>query len=526
MIVIPSPISQVLGIAATDLRLRLRRPATLWLILVLSGLAYLLIPDPATGRALMVVDGARALYTSQVVALATAGLASFLLTFAGFYLTSNAIRRDLLARTGGIIAATPVSSGAYLVGKWLGGAAYLALVTAVYVLSVMAMHLLRGEGPLEPFTYFLTYLLALGPAIVVVSALALMFECVPLLAGRLGDVLYFFVWSVLLALGAMGQGGGPGGLMDVMGIGFILGQVHSVSNSEHLAIGMTPFQGGVAPWVLPPIPLTFATLLPRITAALLAVPILLVARLFFHRFDPARVRSGRTGSGDGLIRRLSVLLKPVTRVVSSVGARLVPSAPGVLRPVLAETVMTLCQSPLVLLSWFGVVVATVVAPQQRVLHALPLVIAVVLAIALADLSTRDRAAGTQPMLYSMPRIKPDYAFIKLGAAALLALLFCLPPAIRIAFSSPASALSLLIAAGFMAGLATALGFLTRTPKTFMGVFMLFLYLVLNGAQMPGLDFAGFNGVATGSTRVGYVVAAALLGLVAMAKHRWDLAREA
>ena len=120
---------QVLSIAATDVRLRLRRPSTLWLILILSGMAYLLIPDPSTGVALMVVDGARALYTSQVVALATAGLASLFLTFAGFYLASNTIRRDLIARTGGIIAATPVSSGTYLVGKFLGGAAYLGLIT-------------------------------------------------------------------------------------------------------------------------------------------------------------------------------------------------------------------------------------------------------------------------------------------------------------------------------------------------------------------------------------------------------------
>ena len=433
MIVIPSPISQVIGIAATDLRLRLRRPATLWLILVLSGLAYLLIPDPATGRALMVVDGARALYTSQVVALATAGLASLLLTFSGFYLTSNTIRRDLLARTGGIIAATPVSSGTYLVGKWLGGAAYLALITAMYVLNVMAMHLLRGEGPLEPVTYLITYLLALGPAIVVVSALALMFECVPPLAGRLGDVLYFFVWSVLLALGAMGQGGGAGRYMDVMGLGFILGQVHSVSNSQQLAIGMTPFRGGVAPWVLPPIPLTFAILLPRVTAALLAVPLLFIARLFFHRFDPARVRSGRTGSGDGLIRRLSVILKPVTRTVSAVGARLVPAVPGVVRPIVAETVMTLCQSPLVLLAWFAVVIATIIAPSETVRHILPLLVALMLAIALADLSTRDRAAGVQAMLYSMPRIKPDYAFdqARRGSAAGPALLCSARPEDRL-----------------------------------------------------------------------------------------------
>ena len=151
--------------------------------------------------------------------------------------------------------------------------------------------------------------------------------------------------------------------------------------------------------------------------------------------------------------------------------------------------------------------------------------AAILAIGLADLATRDRAAGTQPMLYSMPGIKPGYARIKFGAAALLALLFCLPPALRIAFGAPGSALSLVVAAGFMAALTTALGFLTRTPKTFMGIFLLFVYLVLNGATVPALDFAGWNGVATGSTRVGYLVVTLVLWGVAEAKHRWDLVRE-
>ncbi len=521
----PSILWQTRAIAATDLRLRLRRPATLWLILILSGLAYLFIRDPDTGTGLMVVDGARALYTSQVVAISTAGLAAFLLTFAGFYLTSNTLRRDLLARTGAIIAATPVSSGTYLVGKFLGGSAYLGLVTGAYLLNVMAMHLLRGEGPLEPLTYVVTYLLALGPAIVVVAALALCFECIPLLSGRLGDVAYFFVWTVLVAVGAIAEGRGAGRFLDVMGIGFIMAEVHTVANAQNIAIGVTPFDPRVAPWVLPPISLTLGTLLPRLTTALFAVPLLLVARLFFHRFDPARVRSGSQTAGGDLIRRVSGLIKPLTRIVSGVGARLVPAAPGALRPVLAETVMTLCQAPLVLLAWLGVLTTTLVAKAETVTHAVPMALSAILAIALADLSTRDRAAGVQAMLFSMPRLKPDYARIKLGAAALLALLFVLPPALRIAVHAPGAALSLLIAAGFMAALASALGFLTRTPKAFMGVFLLFLYLVLNGAQLPALDFAGWNGVATGSTRLGYLLMTLLLAGVAEGKHRWDLGRE-
>ena len=115
-----------------------------------------------------------------------------------------------------------------------------------------------------------------------------MFECVPPLSGRLGDVLYFFIWAVLLAMGAMSEGGGTGRYLDVMGLGFIMRQVHAVSNSQQLAIGMTPFRGDVPPWVLPPIPLSVrhAAATPHRRAA--GGPILIVARLFFHRFDPGQ----------------------------------------------------------------------------------------------------------------------------------------------------------------------------------------------------------------------------------------------
>ncbi|HMU62117.1 MAG TPA: hypothetical protein PKA66_10055 [Gemmatimonadales bacterium] len=520
-----APPGQIGTIVRTDLRLRLRRPATLWLVVALSGLAYLMIPDPGSGKALMVVDGARALYTSQVIATTTAALAGLLLTFVGFYLTSNALRRDQLARTGAIIAATPVSSTRYLVGKWLGGSAYLGMVGFFYLLNVMALHFLRAEGAFEPFTYLLTYLVVLGPAVLVVAALALCFECVPLLSGRLGDVGYFFLWTTLMVAGAVGSQGGGGSVLDVLGIGFVLQLVNAATGAQSLSMGVTPFDPTLAPWILPPIRFAGGVLLPRLETAALAAPVLLVARLAFHRFDPARVRGRDQAAGGRLVPQVSRLLTPLTRVVSRAGHALVSAAPATLRPVLSETVMTLCQSPLVVLAWLGVVATTVVGTTATVHHTLPLAVAVVLAITLADLATRDRAAGTLSMLFSMPGVKEDYAWIKMGAATLLALFFFVPPALRIVFTAPDAALSLLVAAGFMGTLATALGLLARTPKAFMGVFLLFLFLVLNGAQAPALDFAGWNGVATGSTRIGYLLATVLLAGLASGKHRSDLRRE-
>ena len=146
-------------------------------------------------------------------------------------------------------------------------------------------------------------------------------------------------------------------------------------------------------------------------------------------------------------------------------------------------------------------------------------------MALADLSTRDRVAGTQPMLYSMPRIKPDYALIKLGAAALLALLFCLPAGDPDCLQLP----GLGALAAHRRGIHGGARHGARAPyPDAQGVHGRLPALPLSGAQWragPGLDFAGWNGVATGSTRVGYMFAAALFGLIAVAKHRWDVARE-
>ena len=61
----------------------------------------------------------------------------------------------------------------------------------------------------------------------VVSALALCFECIPLLSGRLGEVAYFFVWMVMIAMGAMSEGGGAGLFVDILGIGLISHRVPS-----------------------------------------------------------------------------------------------------------------------------------------------------------------------------------------------------------------------------------------------------------------------------------------------------------
>ena len=512
-------------IAATDLRLRLRRPATLWTLALLCWLAYSIIPDPTTGRALLVLGEARAAYSSTTIALVTAGLASMLLSFAGFYLISNGIRRDLLTRTGPIIAATAVPSADYLLGKFLGAAGYLATVVGIYLGNILLMHFLRGEAALEPFTYLAIYLAMLGPVVLVVAAIALCFECLPPLAGRFGDICYVVLWAVMLASGAMADVAGGMAWLDIPGLGFALKVVRAGTGSDQISMGMVNFDPAQPTWVLPPIHWSTGFILPRVSAILATLPFLLLARIGFHRFDPARTRTSSRPARESLLGRLGGLLHPITRRLTTALGGLALRAPAWLRPVLAEASLTLALHPVGLFTLAGLSIATLVTAEPRATHLLlPLLVAGIGGL-LADLPTRDRATGTQAMLFSTPRLRSSYATIKFAAGALIALVCVVPPAIRLGLSSPAAAASLGIGVLFLAAAATALGLVTHSPKAFMGVFLLFFYLALNGAQLPALDFGGWNGVATWSTRAGYAGMTVLLVGVALWSHRRELARK-
>src|SRR5689334_21025396 len=183
-----------LAIAKADVLIRFRRASTAVMFLLLSAVAYLWVPDPRSGHALMQIGKARALYNSAAIGVATAILGTLFIGLGGFYAISNAIRRDAQTRVGSIIAATTMRSGEYIVGKFLGNAVFLSVFFGGFMLVSMAMVIVRGEAPLEPLVFLKQYLLIAPPPIVYVSALAILFESLPVLRGRTGDVLYFFLF--------------------------------------------------------------------------------------------------------------------------------------------------------------------------------------------------------------------------------------------------------------------------------------------------------------------------------------------
>ena len=123
------------------------------------------------------------------------------LSLIGFYIVKNTIQRDEETRVGQILATTPMTKNFYTVAKMLSNFAVLASMIAVMAMSGVLMQWLKAEDPhVHLWALLSPFLLIALPAMAFTGALAVLFETVPGLRGGIGNVIYFFVWTALLAV--------------------------------------------------------------------------------------------------------------------------------------------------------------------------------------------------------------------------------------------------------------------------------------------------------------------------------------
>jgi hypothetical protein len=515
---------RIRAIIAADGKERLRRPSTAVTFLAICFIAYLWVPDPSSGRAVMVIDGSRVVYNSPALALATAVLGSFMLGLFGYYGVSRSIARDL-GRTGSVVAATPVANWEYLVGKALGNLAFLTVLAVGYMVSSMALQTVRSSAPLEPLVYFAHYLYLLPPALLFTSVVAVLFESVPGLAGKLGDVLFFFLWMTLVGLTAALAGLTPvGGSLsfsglDVSGLGTVIHDLRSIVGTDSLSIGASSFDPSLEPYLFAGLSFSTAGVAQRVLALAVPVPLFCLAWWRFHRFDPARVRALARGASKGYLRSLQRLLRPVTslltgRLLAGIGRR-----PGLVGAVIADAALTLVRNPLGVVALAAAFVVSWILPLPALgSGGLPAIFAA-MALLVAGAAGRERNHGTRGLVYASPHLRPLFVGWKMAAALILCVLFVVPAGARLALKDPCRAAVLLGGAFFVAAAATALDILTASTKVFIVLFLSFWYLVLNDrGSHPQLDFAGFYGTATARTGATYLAIALVLLLAAEIAH--------
>ncbi len=514
------------AIARVDVLFRFRRTSTIVILLVIAALMYLLIPDIRSGNTLIQVDGHRVIYNSTAIALGTGMMCGLLLSVIGYYLVSNSIKRDILSRVGFIVASTQIKNGQYIVGKVIGNIVYLTLIMLACMVSAMIMFFVRGEGQFEPLTFLYIYVWSITPAIIFCSAVAICFEAIPKLSGRLGDVAFFFLWAAFLAVPAsmfeqkMGSRWLQG--LDMVGIVQLMSQMEVQFHTTSMSIGQSSFDPSKTPIIMSGLTWSFTDFGLRIVACVVPIFFVLLAWLFFHRFNPTKIKFSVQHTKNLFLTKLNAMVKPITRTLQFASTSKRNTSSSLLRVVRADVFATLALSPFIILAMIIFELISLVIDTGALREGVLPAIIVVLIIALSDIVTRDYSAGMMNLLYTTPKIKNNYVVWKFTSAFVVTLCFTLIPILRLTFTLPASAVSLLIGSCLITAGAVGMGILTRSRKAYMGIFLMLLYISLNAAGDPPLDFAGFYGKATPLVQSIYALIAGTLIFTAWVKYKFSL----
>lgn len=534
------------ALARADFLERTRRSSTLITLMAMLFMAWQAMPSNPRQFSMSVQLGDyRGVYNSAWVGGLLTMLVTTLLTLIGFYLVKNAVERDRLTGVGEILATTPLGKPAYTLGKTLSNFLFLAALPATLWVAGMGMQLLRGEERhLDPWIMAQPLLVISLPALALVSALAVLFECIRWLRGTLGNVVYFFLWTFSLVSGMTSR-------IDLLGISALQASMGAACqarypdyNLKDLTIG-----GGVEPvrgtFVWDGLHLTGTVLAERLIALALALGVALVAAVVFDRFDPTRGFARAAGGPAPGKRPRSAPAGPPEPALDPLDPGAATLAAPAPRPGGAHITLTpLAQGarhfrllPLVVAElklmlkgvsrwWYlvmlGLFIAGLAAPAPG--GAIVRGIAWIWPIALwAGLGVRASRHRTEELLLSSPGPRARQWPAALLAGMLVALL---PGLGCLAHGAAAHGAAGLVTAAagivFVPAFAFATGRLTGSSRFFEIAFLLLWYVgPMNG--VPLFDFSGGAPLLAGyGTAAGFVLAA--VGALTLAALRPDRRR--
>jgi hypothetical protein len=488
-------------LALAEVRLRLRRMSTVIVLLLTLVLSWMIVVDPRTGFAMMVIHKARTAYESGTVAFGSACMASVLLSLFGFYLVRGRSSLDLHSGCAGLIATTATSNRRLLASRWLGSMAYLMLLELALVLGGCVLQLIRGEGPLQPWVFVQTYALMLTPTLMAVASFALLADAWGPLMGRKGDVAYFFVWvaqfAVLPATLVPGQiHFSPVQALDASGLAAAATRLAVLMDTTTVAIGGSTFDASLPIrhfpegfWSGDLVGLRLATAVIALVVAASAVPL-------FHRFDPRRVRSVAASRPSWLRRTMRVLMTPARWPAMHL-LRLAPRLGGPLGAYLADISLTLLANPWAVVAMVVLAGVGQIAPMAK-LPAMVAAACCLWGLLISDLSARDVSSRTRDLVAAAPGGDSRRFWRQWLCTVGLGLLFTLPVAVPV--GNLELLWTLICGLVLVSALASALGHFTRSGRGFLVLFLFGFYVSLQVPGSPWLDWFGFNGVATSGTR--------------------------
>jgi hypothetical protein len=379
-------------------------------------------------------------------------------------------------------------------------------------------------------------------AVAVTSALAVLFESLPVLRGGIGNVIYFFVWIFLLTASAStldkssaSQPVTP--YTDFTGIATVMGQMMAVLRHLDPSYdnGASFSVGGLMPttktFLWTGLAWNADLVLSRFALLGIAVALSLLAALFFDRFDPARnaLRSAKKpkrspqspqAQGDGLgASDLPQARGPVPH--------LTPLARAASRSRWLSLVLVELRLMLRGHAWWwyaaeaGLFIACLASPIDAARQGLIIAAWVLPTLVWSQMGTREARFATGSLIFSAPHAVPRQMLAVYAAGALVAALTGGGLGLHLLFLRDAPGLAAWAAAVlFIPAAALALGVVSESRKPFEALYTAGWYLG-PGHHIRGLDFMGTTDAS--STPAAYLAAALLLVLLAYGWRRVRLA---
>ena len=490
--------------------------------LVTLAAALFLAYGVATEQVWIVVgNGYRGVYNSAWIGMLMTVCCSTFLSLVGFYVVKNSVQRDTDTRVGQILAATPMRKDFYTFAKTLSNFAVLACMVVVLMLAAVAMQLIRAEGhSLSLWNLWSPFLFFAMPCMLLTAAVALLFETLPVLRGGTGNVIYFFLWTFALALGAIGIDD-PTGLQLLYRSARSTLQALDPGSSENFHFSLTI--GGehavrTFPWN--GIDWTANVLLMRLLWVGVALAIALLASVFFHRFDPARSwrrqkpqvesKAFEPSSEDGAIF--------ATAAVSMGATHLTPLARTSNNSRFLQLMLSEFRLMLKGQRWWwyagaiGLLVGQIVSPEPEVRAGFLLVAWIWPILLWSQMGCRETRYSMGALLFSSERSLSRQLPALWTAGILVAVLTGCGSGLRLLLSGDWHSLTAWFAGAlFIPSFALALGVWSGGSRAFEAIYTVWWYL-WPGHHFPGLDFMGTT--RTSSTPASYVVIAGTLLLLA------------
>ncbi|MGD8753056.1 MAG: ABC-2 transporter permease [Anaerolineales bacterium] len=513
---------------------RVRR-ASFLIVLVSTLIAgYLFVPPVGAGYRVLEVGSHRGIYNSEWIGLMFGLIAALHLSLIGFFLVKNAVQRDHQTGVGQIIATTPISKLTYVFGKWLSNLAVLIVILSVMTIIAMTMQLVRAEEHAIHFWALATPIWLMGlPVLGIAAALAVLFECTSFLKGGLGNVVFLFLWLLVLGLvmtSAINQEtekarqiSDPYGytrqLVDIQD------QVLAVDPNADLSSGLLIITEDEDTFVWEGIQWTMRILLERLMWVGLALVLVVGASIPFDRFDPAqrRAKSERTDlrsrlkdQFDGGHRMPKLSTDAPAASIAKLTPLDIPTGGGRFLGVFFAELKLMFKGPKLI--WYivllGINIACLLNPSDPVQPFILMVVWIWPIAVWSQMGAREHRHNTWQIIFCAPRPALRQLPAMWLAGVVVAVIAGSGAWLYIALSGEMAMLFAWFGGAlFVPALALALGVWAGSSRVFEAIYLFIWYLGLVEG-VPVLDFAGTTStsLAMGIPYVYLLISACLVGL--------------